>query len=257
MDLSFWNATEKFVIDKLQPLFAANKFVIELDGKVKPMKKLTLDLPWVFIRGRDFGDCYLYREVFFDVFGIVPAFCQYFCWKTIIKPRTVVELFKLYEVLRRLNYPGKCGIEVRPHVKGSYGGYVYNNGKEEGLSRQPFIRKAVDEDISPDIPIYLKRGCTEFEHAIPTSKWQVSPDQNAVEQILMAIFQPESVPVYQPQWIVNHVKRSWIYQAWNVGDETFKELLPEEDWELFPKTIDYLTYEEKGEEGADSAGEDQ
>ena len=52
----------------------------------------------------------------FDEFNIIPKYC-FNCYKVLIEPRTVVELFKLMMVIEELDLPGdntrKCTLETR------------------------------------------------------------------------------------------------------------------------------------------------
>ena len=235
MDLQFWDHIESVITQKLEPLVSSGKFTIDLDGKIRLHRKLVIDIPWVFVRGREFGDCYMFKDIWFEHFKIIPSFCQAYCYKVVIKPRTVKELFETYETLRAMNVPSKAGLETRAYQQGHYRAFIYCNGLQDGERRFKEARAA----IPADIPVVLKRGCTEFEYLMPSDKWHVPPEQSAFEQKLMAIFQTEPIAPFQPQWIINAIKRRWIAHAYKIGDETYKEVIGDPTWTMAPPTVLY------------------
>jgi len=115
------------------------------------------------------GACERHMSVF-NRFKVIPEYC-FGCYKVFIEPRTVVELFKLmmvFEKMRLLNdNTRKCIVECREQVPGTYKGFVYCTGRDEGASMQKSIRKAVSEKISEKVPVTLKRGCSEYALAYP------------------------------------------------------------------------------------------
>lgn len=106
----------------------------------------------------------------FNTFKSIPEFC-FGCYKVYIEPRTVVELIKLLLIFDSLDLPAdntrKCMIEVRPNIPGAYKGYIYCNNLEEGHDILDIARTIVGEKISQDVPVSLKRGCSEFSIAHP------------------------------------------------------------------------------------------
>ena len=106
----------------------------------------------------------------FEKYRIIPEPC-FSCYKVLVVPRTVVELFKLMMVfddidLRKDN-SRKCMIENREGISGYYKGYVYCEGKEEAAGIMQTARLLIDERISADISVELKHGCSEFVLAYP------------------------------------------------------------------------------------------
>ena len=106
----------------------------------------------------------------FDQFNAIPKYC-FDCYKVQIEPRTVMELFKLMMVFERIKLPSdntrKCLTEVRENVSGTYKGIIYCRGLEEAEEMLTIIRKVVSEEVSKEIKISLKRGCSEFAIAFP------------------------------------------------------------------------------------------
>lgn len=115
------------------------------------------------------GACQRHMTVF-NKFGVIPKHC-FDCYKVVIMPRTVVELFKLLMVFEKVSLPNdntrKVTIEMRADCSGAYKGFVYSRSIEEGKEARKVIRNAVSCDISPKVPVTLKRGCSEYARAYP------------------------------------------------------------------------------------------
>lgn len=113
--------------------------------------------------------CFRHFTIFKN-FGAIPKYC-FDCCKVLIEPRTVAELFKLLMVFEKFELPNdntrKCMCESRDYCSGTYKGFVYCRGVEEAKQVYGIARKAVSDDIAPEVPVSLKRGCSEFELAHP------------------------------------------------------------------------------------------
>lgn len=119
-------------------------------------------------------DAHLYgcarQKAVFNWFKVIPKYC-FDCYKVSIAPRNVVELFKLLMVFEKIALPldntRKCMVEERNDCSGTYKGLIYCRSIEEGNEVRKILRKAVTEDIAPQVAVTLKRGCSEFELAHP------------------------------------------------------------------------------------------
>jgi hypothetical protein len=221
------------------------------DGKFLAEISASWETPWVHVKQSYRSNCYLWKSIIFDHIvkinlpkdkWFVPAGCQE-CFKVVVRPITLKQLFELEEIERELNRPSKCGIEIRPSVFGNYGGYFYNRGLEEGLECYRIVRKAIDEGISPDVPVLLKRGCTEMEHGVgPSNEWDVSEDQLRLELRIKEHFAVDGVIISQTDDAVDHVHQTWIEKAYEWGDPTVFEYL--DGVPLYP---DYVTYQHLAE----------
>lgn len=120
-------------------------------------------------KGQHTAGCFRHFTVF-NKFGVIPKYC-FDCCKVLIEPRTVMELFKLLMVFEKLKLPidntRKCMCEDRAYCSGTYKGFIYCRGIEEAKLVHKLVSKVVWEDISPEIPVTMKRGCSEFERVYP------------------------------------------------------------------------------------------
>lgn len=120
-------------------------------------------------KGQHAAGCFRHFTVF-NNFGAIPEYC-FDCCKVLVEPRTVLELFKLLMIFDRLDLPGnntrKCICETRDFCSGAYKGFLYCRGIDEAVAVGDRVRELIGNEISPDIPVVVKRGCSEFERAYP------------------------------------------------------------------------------------------
>jgi len=231
------------VISIFRPLLDSGNFYLRPeDGKIKADKvALSKDTPWVHVRHTPGFKCGLWHQITFKHVvptlppsqRFVPRHCQQ-CWKVVVKPRTLQQLFNLLEVQKALDVPAKCGIEERESVHGLYGGYFYNKSLPAGMDCYERVKSAMmdNEHLAPLVDevdedgrttrIILKRACTEYEHEIgDSSKWTVTPEQNFIEDIIDNYFVDDNWMLRQPEHVLWSVKRRWIEFAFKHGDATY------------------------------------
>jgi hypothetical protein len=217
--------TKKDVITKLMPLLKKN-FRIRVDGKLTSSltePALQWDTPWLHQYQTGEQDCHLWHRLFFVNTGLTPTKCKS-CWKVVVIPRTVVELFDLYEVQKQLEHPCKCGLELRATDERNYGGYFYNIGKQEGLACYQKVRQAVDEQISPEVTVALKCACTEFELKNgPPDDYEASQEQLELEQTYSEYVTTNDLKFNAPEYMHAHQLLSFIHRAAKIGDLSYKE----------------------------------
>lgn len=220
----------------------------ESDGKIHAqLKPGVAETPWHHVKSDYRLKCGLWHQIMFDLVGsklpdgkqFVPSKCQQ-CFKVVVRPRSLRQLFALVDIQKSMGMPSKCGIERRQSVHGLYGGYFYNVGLPEGLERYNQVREAVDmhELMGTDVEVFLKRGCTEFEHACGDSdKWEITDYQIHVERLLERHLITDDVEITQPEKLIHHVHRRWIEYAYANGDKTYAEFTGGE-----PLYTPYKTY---------------
>jgi len=235
----------------LRPLIDGGAWVVQDNGRLRPkFKQFATETPWVH-HGHAGFDCFVWSSIMFNIVSLnmgnlfiggkpfVPSGCQN-CYKVVVRPKTLVQLFALNDLQERSGRPSKCGIEVRPSVHGLYGGYFYNAGKEAGEECYLAVREAVDNDpyLGEDVAVILKRGCTEMEHAVgPSDEWEITEAQETIEKLVKEWVVQSERDVPQPDPLVWHVKRKWIEFAWQNGDTTYSKFTKGKS--LFPA---YKTY---------------
>jgi len=247
------------ILTILKPLLDSGNFYLRPeDGKFKARQiSLSSDAPWVYVKNTTGLDCALWHQITFNAVSqllpagqaFVPRHCQS-CWKVVVKPRTLKQLFNLHDLQKRSGLSCKCGIEPRESVNGLYGGYFYNKSIEAGLACYETVKKMMSENefLAPLLDevddkgrtkrIILKRACTEYEHLISdSSAWTITPEQEFIEDLIDQYVVNDNLKLAQPEHIVWHIQRGWIEWAWKNGDDTYAEYTGGKP--LFPA---YVTY---------------
>lgn len=244
MEYSFYDHLKaNDVIAALRPLLDnAGWNIRDVDGKLFVRHPaIARDTPWIHVRPAPGFNCGLWHQVTFNFVSMqqppgqqfVPRHCQN-CWKVVVKPRTLQQLFNLLEIEKALDRPSKCGIELRDSVHGLYGGYFYNKGRDAGIEcyHAVYDALAANEVMAPLLEeldadgrttrLILKRACTEFEHAIgPSSEWKITPEQEAIEDLIDRWVVSDNMEHHQPENLIWNIKRRWIEWAWKNGDPTY------------------------------------
>lgn len=214
-------------------------YYLSYTGQYKKMATaIGTDTPWHHVKHLTCKRCGIDHGLKFMVFGYVPPKCLE-CWKVVVSPRTLKELFLLLDVQKSLGRPSKCGIELRHYTPRLYGGYFYNRSLDEGRYCYELVRKAVDEHISPEVGVILKRACTEYEMAKgPSVAWTMTDDEHRIDEELGDLIE-DSVPNVSGQndWCIAQVHTHWIEWAWKHQDKTVDEYLGGQP--LYPGTMHY------------------
>lgn len=222
------------------------------DGKFIANLSVEWNSLWVHCKSSYCTNCFLWKDVIFH--GIVekhlsqkdrfvPIGCQE-CFKVVVRPKTLEQLFALELIQKQINSPSKCGIEIRPSVFGNYGGYFYNRGLRQGLDCYTTVRKMINESsiLGPEIEVILKRACTEMEHGVgPSDKWKIQPEQIDFEMMLNERFVNDLPVITQSDHAKDYVYQKWIERAYDIGDETVFKFT---DGPLYPP---YVTYQHLAE----------
>jgi len=212
---------------KLEPLLRGQYHARMEDGKFVPnLPAMGIEAPWVYVKASP-ARCDIYHRVLFDVLKIIPSYCRE-CYKVVVAPRTLVELFDLYELQRESGFYCKCGIELRKTDVKLYGGYFYCQGLEEGKERYKQVRALVDEHLSPETGVVLKRYCSEYEigpdNQGPTDELpDLTQEELEFEEYVINHFPPVGFGTKQPDYLTAGVMVDWIHHAYMHGDPTYAE----------------------------------
>jgi len=221
-----------------------NYFYRMEDGKIDCIKRMMVDPPWAYVKGGDNQNCHFWHKILFDIVfekQKVPIACHN-CWKVVLIPRDIEELFASYLLIEELGRAGKCGLEGdRPNTNRFYGAYFYNNSIEEGLECYQIVREAVDRDKTYEgvilgapiqvrfnagyeepVTVILKRGCTEFEQSCgPSDQWSWDDEQVDTERIAQQAFAQDVINAQMGDNQIARLAVSWIHHAFKWGDQKY------------------------------------
>ena len=249
--LSYYNELlGKDVIEWVRPLLEKKVYIPRFsDGRFNMCEMgLPWETPWHHLGSQQGARCPYLHQQLFDIISertpagkFIPRFCQS-CWKIVIRPTSLEQLFIIEGLLIRFGWPSKCGIEKRaytPLSKNLYGGYIYNHSMDEGLGKLDVIREAISATAGLDgVKCILKRACTEMELAFPdSSTWEVTDEQNRVEDILDWMIVYDVTTPMPAHHMVDKVHKGWIEWAAQHGDETYLKYT--DGKRLYPEAVRY------------------
>lgn len=228
------------VVDVLKPLLNSGWYIDINTSKVMCSPGMKWDVPWIYANPDPNMHC-VFNTNLFEMARMVPRYCRD-CFKVVIRPKTVAQLIRLYELMAtefvKLGLYCKCGVEERNYVHGNYGGYCYNRGLKQGKESYRRIRKMVDNELD----VILKRGCTEMELRLGSTKQYVVPDwADELEDKVMKVMELPKKNPPTPKFLADHVIRKWLVFAWDRGDKTCLEF--SDGTPIFPNKFD--TYHEE------------
>jgi hypothetical protein len=227
------------LISNLQPVMRAAGYYLSYEGIYKRNNiAIATDTPWHHVKHLPTKKCGIDHNIKFNMFEFIPPRCLE-CWKVVVGPRTLKELFRLLDVEKGLNVAAKCGIELRWYTDRFYGGYFYTNSFDEGRDRYEQVRKAVDDHIGKDVPVILKRACTEYEMIKGASPaWVMTDAALDLDQRLECIIDMTTPTVTgQSDEAIAAVHTHWIEWAWKNQDRTVDEYIGGQP--LYPPTVKY------------------
>jgi len=221
-----------------------DEFVAHLYSKANQLLIDNLDskeiLRTQFFRGLNpfTVDCIRHITIFNEL-NIIPKRC-FSCYKVSIQPRTVVELFKLMVIFGELKPPEdnarKCMVECRQKIAGTYKGLIYCSSIDEAEDVKDWIEKLVSEEISNDITVSIKRGCSEYaayypEYAqidqdIPVMQYNEEWQKHEALFDKDYIFETQPVSFNQTSYNLNDAKvmLAWLRYAATIGDMSYLKI---------------------------------
>ena len=208
------------------------------NGKITPGRPSPPITSFIHTGGSgDWQYCAWQLGVWFPLYNIIPIGCMD-CYKVVVRPRSLDELLSLHKLQKELGYPSKCGIEGRESVRGNWGGYFYNHGLPDGLKCYKDIRSRIKEEI----PIILKRGCTEYEMRFgPSDKWVSNIGQVDLEKDLFDACDMGFGRSPQPGFLINDIMNNWLRWAEKYGvymkDESYLKYT--DGKRFFPEVVTY------------------
>jgi len=218
-------------------IFAAQgKHPAKQNGKLVYATTQQTGGQWVYLKHNLENNCtlwstFLYKAIVLQLpeeMRFVPSPCQG-CFKVFARPQTYDDFLMLYELMKAaLDYPSKIGIEKRIDVDALYGAYWYCRGKEQGLDRLGEVRQTTS---GYDFPVFLKRGCTEYEREHgPSDTWQIKPHQVGIENEVFKRVEIDNRKKMQTPEDIKRIMGVWARFAKEVGPD-------------YQGTYNYVTYE--------------
>jgi tetratricopeptide (TPR) repeat protein len=230
------------------PVIPDNKIIGLFHKASEIIKKHNLDLQielsQTYRRNSVNLNCNRHKKIF-NTFNVIPKFC-FGCYKVQIEPRSVLELIKLFVIFDQIklskNNTRKCMIEMRLEISGFYKGLIYCSNLEEACQIADCLKIIIKEQIGSELPLTVKRGCSEYSIAFPDYKdinksgpqlMSYKKDWKAIEEgydsknlTKRKVSKPPSLSGLSLNDVL--IIRNWIDYAKGIGDLS-AELLSQND----------------------------
>lgn len=188
---------------------------------------------WIYIKYNT-HNCTLLKTFMYDLISkklpynerFIPSECQN-CYKVVARPERYEDFLKLKDIMFELDMPSKIGIEKRDSVDALFGAYWYCIGLEHGREVLEKVKEATKEI---DMPVFLKRGCTEYENDFGRSdKWEVTEAQKELEDEILSFIDIKNHKAQQTDENKANIMQEWAKFVEMVGSE-------------YKGSHDYITY---------------
>jgi hypothetical protein len=217
------------VQENLDRSVAEGHLIQHEDGTYALPEKEDGSSPWLHASSKKHLDCgfsmgFLFKHAYGK--SAVPHGCKD-CYKVVVLPRTLKQLMALRTFQKSFDCNAKCGTEVdRPTTQNVYSGFFYCITLEEARSVYRKVRQAVDEDpvLGPEVPMRIKRGCTEYELACgPADQYTFAEELPELEAHLKSRFRRTKRAPRNPALVRLETLTGWIETAFRIGDNTYLE----------------------------------
>ena len=206
---------------------------------------MAYDGNWLFFGNNTaLRDCFTWHSIMFNCFdGFVHEFCKLRCYKVVVKTRNFIDAMRFRNAMLAapkeqgsLTPPhGKVGIDERDYTDGYFNGFIYCDGLEDARKKYALVRKLVDDCVEDgkNIPIIIKRSCTEFEKrhgATDSPFWQsMTKEELDFQHLLEDIYAGFKSSSVQPDWLQNKIIAKMAKWANIFSDKTWMEHFDSED----------------------------
>jgi hypothetical protein len=189
---------------------------------------------------RDLGCGFSLRFLFNHAYAkaAAPYGCRA-CYKVKIVPTSLRGLVALRDLLERLDYQSKCGVDFyNPYSQEFYAGYLYCDGLEGARAVYRAMRPLIDADsrLGPGTGMTIKRGCSEFEAACgPADRYEFPEEMAAIETALRPRFRKTAKPPADYRIRRAQAMVLWIEFAFSIKDDTYLDFTGGR--RLHPRTV--------------------
>ena len=217
------------------------KWKLDSDRKIKYELSHPVNSGWSIKNDPMERDCVRWLHTYFlQIYKKLPPPCMG-CFKVVVMPETLTDLFKIHELQKNLGLHSKCGIEQRPYTPRLYGGYWYaplGCSIEEAQELGKKVKGEVDKLFGGRVKTILKRACTEMELQYGNSnEWELTEYDEFHYSLFDAMFAKVELPKEVPGFALTHTMKQWIEFAYEHGDKTCEKYM---DKPIVNPPVDYM-----------------
>lgn len=227
--LSFYDQNvQQDILQPIRNLLDSGALTLKVDGKITLSDNIVHQRLWLHNRfDPERAACGKWLRIYFTQYQFHPKACRA-CWKIVLPLDFLADLFYVHNFQAKNDLPAKCGIELRDYSfrKDRYCAFWYvplGSSEEEAVEILESLRRQLEHKKLKQL-LYLKRGCTEIEHAFGRSTlWEKKSQGNDVlEDHLDTIFVDSPTRDKECSLMIPHIARQWIEHAMDIGDPTAK-----------------------------------
>lgn len=239
-ELGLYGAMKDFdIITPIKAALNAGTMWFGSDGRIRTQVISPPDTGYIIAGQPKNRKCFRWFHTYFQYYRVVHPGCRD-CYKVVAMPRTLDELFVIHNMQKEMTQTCacKCGVEFRSFVPRLYGAYWYTplekpRKKMHILSQEDvrdraqvlyqIVRSVVTEKIGKDVPVILKRACSEMElHYGDSNKWEFSPHMDRYCAFLDDCFAEQKLADSSKCKARNtYMITKWIEHAASHGDKTY------------------------------------
>ncbi len=230
---------ERSIAENLQRAIASGAVIEDDDGSLRLSEvnrapaKVWMSVPNGPALGCEFLKHFLFRHAYDK--SVAPNRCRP-CYKVKVTLRSLRELVAGWELAKGIQCRSKWGLDFyNPYSQSIYAGLFYVAGLEGARATYQLVREAFDKDpkLGPEVPMTIKRGCSEYEALLaPSGRYVFPPELAEAEELLALRFRPRARTEKN-----NLLLAHWIAFAHQIGDNTYLDFTGGNP--LYAKTVDY------------------
>ena len=202
------------------------------------------------------GGCKVHKLLFRSK-KIISSYC-FDCIKIEIHPQTVLDFFKLMFMFDSLdlkdNNHRKLWLRPRKELEVNYSGTLYFRSIAEAKKSAQKLNEIIKKEINTNIPLIVKRGCSEFNnlinnyHDINESYNSLVNDKKTWEKIEFEFKKSDEPGLIKPRpWSVYpeienfteyhlNIMYSWLAFAKLIGDDSYLKVTSR-DWNFLSHSL--------------------
>jgi hypothetical protein len=212
-----------------------NKIII-LDGekyRITPSLLYYLNTYIVFKRD-PLKKCLLWKDIYFEKWGVIPRFCREHCYKAYVPFDTVEQMFAYFEFFKtgKFDFYRKIGPDKRPYTPWDYFavGYAHTLRDAENLLDRMISIAPNNCKVKP----HTVKACTEMKMKVPQEppeSWTIygEANQEFEDYLDQEVFYQEYIEAAggsgteRSHW--ERIQCDWLRHAKKIGDMTYKNVV--------------------------------
>ena len=225
--------------ENIRRAIASGQLLEDKDGALRLANERQRGGNWAdVIHGPPLGCNFLMNFLFHQAYAesAVPHGCSA-CYKVKVVPRTLRELVAAWGIGKRIECRSKWGVDFyNRYSQNIYAGYFYTSGLDMARTIFKVVREAFNDDpkLGPDIAMWIKRGCSEYEAALgPSDRYEFAPELAELEAYLKSRYRANDKRAALPPVPLGN----WIEFAFRIGDDTYLDFTGGK--RLRPKAMTY------------------